>query len=153
VRIRQLGPADKLDGAIGLLQRFFREEGFATPGEVIAANTRQMAAIEACAIVVAKEGDAAIGVATVSMEFGIEYGWSAEMGDLHVVPEWRGRGLSRMLVAAVEDILRARGAARYQVTVTATADEVRGLRRFYAALGFEDEGRAILCRKLQGQDP
>jgi GNAT superfamily N-acetyltransferase len=148
VRTRRLGPGDDLEAAIDLLQRFFREEGFATPGEVIAANARRMAAMEACAIVVVEDGGAPAGIATVSMEFGIEYGWSAEMGDLYVLPEWRGKGLARTLVTAVEDILRARGATGYQVTVTAAADEAHGLRRFYAALGFEDECRAILSRKL-----
>jgi hypothetical protein len=42
VKIRRLGRGDALDGAIHLLQRFFHEEGFDTPDEVIARNTRRM---------------------------------------------------------------------------------------------------------------
>jgi hypothetical protein len=34
------------------------------------------------------------------------------------------------------------------VTVTPAAEAQHGLRRFYAALGFEGEGREILYRKL-----
>jgi hypothetical protein len=88
-----LGPADDISGAVLLLQRLFREEGFDTPDDAIAANARKMTGIEACGLFVAEDRAAAIGIATVSLEFGIEYGWSAEMGDLYVVPEWRGRGL------------------------------------------------------------
>jgi GNAT superfamily N-acetyltransferase len=69
-----------------------------------------MTGIEACGLFVAEDRDAAIGVATVSLEFGIEYGWSAEMGDLYVVPEWRGRGLSGAIIAEIEAFLKARGA-------------------------------------------
>ena len=65
------------------------------------------------AVLVADEGGVAVGVATVSIDFGIEYGWSAEMGDIFVLPEWRGRGIFRALIAAVEDYLRAKGAFGY----------------------------------------
>jgi GNAT superfamily N-acetyltransferase len=138
-------PQDDASAATMLLQRFFREEGFATPDEIIAANLRAMLGMEHCAVLLAEDAGAAIGVATISMDFGIEYGWSAEMGDLYVLPEHRGRGLSRKLVAAAEDWLRSMGAVGYQVTVTphgADAD----LRRFYLGLGFEAEGRELLYK-------
>jgi GNAT superfamily N-acetyltransferase len=73
------------------------------------------------------------------------------MGDLYVVPEWRGRGLARRLVAAVEAFLVSRGAAGYQVTVTPHAEAAHGMGRFYAGLGFTDEGRRILYRDLRGK--
>jgi GNAT superfamily N-acetyltransferase len=87
-------------------------------------------------------------VATVSLEFGIEYGWSAEMGDLYVVPAWRGRGVSRALIGGIEDFLRRKRASGYQVTVTPIAEALHGMRQYYQALGFEDDGRVILYRKL-----
>ena len=58
--------------ATALLQRFFREEGFTTPGETIAANLKRMLAIDHCAVLLAEAEGAAVGVATVSMDFGIE---------------------------------------------------------------------------------
>lgn len=152
VSVRQLSAHDDVASAIHLLQRFFREEGFDTADDVIGRNVRKMVDIETCGLFVAEAEGAATGVATVSMEFGIEYGWSAEMGDLYVLPEWRGRGVSRLLVKAVEEFLIARGAAGYQVTVTRHAAEAHDLARFYRALEFQDEGRVLLYRRLPGHN-
>ena len=150
--VRRLTAGDDLLPAVQLLQRFFRQEGFETPDAVIAAHARTMAGLETCGLFVAEVDGEAVGAATVSLEFGIEYGWSAEMGDLYVLPGHRGSGLSRALAATVEDFLKARGAAGYQVTVTAEAEQAHGLRRFYAALGFESEGRALLYKRLASHD-
>ena len=90
----------------------------------------------------------AIGVATVSLEFGIEFGWSAEMGDLYVVLERRGQGVSQALVRAIEAYLRVKGAKGYQVTVTPYAEEHHALGKFYEKLGFAGEGRMILHKTL-----
>lgn len=150
--VRRLTAGDDLLPAVKLLQCFFREEGFETPDAVIAARVRTMAGLENCGLFLAELNGGAVGVATVSLEFGIEYGWSAEMGDLYVMPSHRGRGVSRALVNATEDFLKERGAAGYQVTVTAEAEQAHGLRRFYAALGFEGEGRALLYKRLASHD-
>jgi GNAT superfamily N-acetyltransferase len=149
VSVRQLSSRDDLSAAINLLQRFFQEEGFDTPDDVIAANVRKMADIGACGLFIAETNGEAIGVATVSLEFGIEFGWSAEMGDLYVLPEWRGQGVSRIIVAAVELFLLERGAKGYQVTVTPYAAEAHDLARIYKSLGFDDEGRVLLYKRLR----
>lgn len=148
VRVCRLTGADDLSAAIVLLQRFFAEEGFDTPPEAISANARRLASIETCGLFIAEFQNEAVGVATISMEFGIEYGWSAEMGDLYVLPPWRGRGISRAIVGAVEDFLRSKEATCYQVTVTPYAREHHGLTAFYESLGFAPEGRLILCKHL-----
>ena len=146
--IRQLHADDDLAAATHLLQRFFKEENFVTPETTIAANTKRLASLDVCGLFLAEHGNSAIGVATVSMEFGIEYGWSAEMGDLYIVPEWRGKGISRKLVEAVESFLLQKGARGYQVTVTSFAAEHHDLSKFYNRIGFEDEGRVLLFRKI-----
>jgi GNAT superfamily N-acetyltransferase len=147
--VRQLTASDNLDAAIVLLQRFFREEGFDTPDDVIAANTRRLAALDVCGLFVALADGKTVGVATVSMDFGVEFGWSAEMGDLYVLPEMRGKGMSVQLVRAVESFLLSKSASGYQVTVTPYASEHHDLTKFYKRLGFESEGRLILYRRLQ----
>lgn len=147
MKVRRLGQEDDSTAATVLLQRFFREEGFTTPDPVIAANLHRMLALEHCAVLLAEEQGVACGVATVSMDFGIEFGWSAELGDLYVLPEHRGEGISRALISEAESWLRRMGATGYQVTVTphgADAD----LRRFYLASGFEAEGRELLYKTL-----
>lgn len=148
VRIRKLGSDDDLAQACDLLICFFREEAFDTADEVIRRHTAVMAGLDNCGLFIAEASDRAIGVATISLEFGIEFGWGAEMGDLYVLPEWRGRGVSRRLVLAIEDFLEARGASFYQVTVTPYAQETHDLKSFYARLGFDSEGRLILAKKL-----
>ena len=148
MNIRKLGAADDLTGAIQLLCRFFSEEEFTTDTSAIAVHTRQLASLETCGLFVAEEDGQTVGVTTFSLEFGIEYGWWAEMGDLYVLPEHRGRGISRELVAAAEAFLKVRGVAGYQVTVTRHARERHDLARYYSRLGFDSEERVILSKRL-----
>ncbi len=149
VTVKRLTQTDDLSAAVQLLQRFFHEEGFGADDAIVARNTHHLAALDVCGLFVAYVGGFAAGVATVSMEFGIEFGWSAEMGDLYVLPEKRGLGISRHLVGAVEAFLRAKGATGYEVTVTPYAGEQHGLVTFYQRLGFDDEGREILWKALR----
>jgi len=148
VSIRKLTGSDDLTQAADLLIRFFREEAFDTPDEVIRRHTAVMAGLDNCGLFIAESAGKAIGVATISLEFGIEFGWGAEMGDLYVLPEWRGKGLSRRIVLAIEDFLKSRGANFYQVTVTPYAQEAHDLRTFYDRLGFDSQGRLILAKPL-----
>jgi GNAT superfamily N-acetyltransferase len=147
MKVERLRAGDALDEAEALLIRFFEEEGFETARSVIAGNLRTMAGLETCAIFLASDSDVSVGVATLSLEFGIEFGWSGEVGDLYVVPEWRGKGVSKALIAAAEEILRDKGAAGYQVTVMPHAAK-QGLAAFYEKLGFGSEGRVIYFKAL-----
>jgi GNAT superfamily N-acetyltransferase len=145
---RKLMASDELAEAVQLLQRFFREEGFTTLDETIAVNTHILAASDMCGLFVAEDNGKTVGVATVSLEFGIEYGWSAEMGDLYVLPDWRGKGVSRDLVDHVEAFLLSRGVNGYEVTVTPFAAEEHGLEDYYRQLGFDHEGRVIMFKTI-----
>ncbi len=110
--IRQLTAADDLSQAVDLLCRFFAEEGFAADRQHIARNTKNLAGLGTCGLFVAEAQGQAIGVATVSLEFGIEYGWWAEMGDLYVVPEHRGSGLSRNVDGSCRSVFEIQGRQR-----------------------------------------
>jgi GNAT superfamily N-acetyltransferase len=148
ILVSRLTALDDLSPAIDLLQRFFREEGFDTPNDVISRNTRTMAGLDVCGLFQATAEGGVIGVATVSLDFGIEFGWSAEMGDLYVVPEWRGKGVSLALVKSVEAFLQSKGVCGYQVTITPIGEAQQALSRFYDRLGFQDEGRILRYRAL-----
>jgi GNAT superfamily N-acetyltransferase len=143
-----LKSGDDLTAAIDLLTRFFAEEGFDTPPKTIAANTGRLVEQSVCSLFLAAVDGKPAGVATVSLDFGIEFGWSAEMGDLYVLPECRGKGVARRLIDAVEDDLRRRGVAVYQVTVMAEAQAARDLISLYLRIGFVDEGRRLLYRTI-----
>lgn len=146
---RRIRSSDDTCEAEDLLIRFFREEGFDTPPQTIRANCRTLAEQESCALFVAETGHSPVGVATISLNFGIEYGWLGEMGDLYVLPEFRSRGVARGLVFEVEKFLSSRGASGYQVTVTPYARRAHALQHFYAKLGFGAEGREILYKHLR----
>lgn len=146
--VRRLGPRDDGSAAASLLVRFFQEEGFATAEAAIRRTAARMMQIETCGLFIAELNAGAVGVATVSLDFGIEYGWSAEMGDLYVVPRWRGQGVARALVGAVETFLWERQVSGYQVTVAPLARRHHDITAFYARLGFGDERRFILFKTL-----
>ena len=148
IAVRRLLPDDECGPAIDLLTRFFAEEGFTTPPAVIAENTKRMLGIDACGVFVAVNGAETVGIATASLEFGIEFGWSAEIGDLYVLPEWRGQGVAMALFQAVESFLREKGASGCQVTVTPVGQDHHDLRSFYERLGFGGDGRLILRKEF-----
>jgi GNAT superfamily N-acetyltransferase len=81
------------------------------------------------------------------MDFGIEFGWQAEIGDLYVLPSARGQGLASNLVEHCIGWARAKGARSLAVTVT-TQGAGQGLDRFYRALDFQGDGRRILLRPI-----
>lgn len=148
IQVRRLDGGDDLTEATDLLIRFFREEQFDTPDATIRRNTATLAGLDTCGLFIAEVEGRTIGVATVSFEFGVEFGWGAEMGDLYVLQDWRGKGVSRRLVQAIEAFLTERGATFYQVTVTPYAQGAHDLGKFYEGLGFGSEGRLILAKKL-----
>ena len=62
-----------------------------------------------------------------------------DVGSLYVAPAAQGRGVGRRLLTAAEDALRTEGAERAQLWVFA---ENAPSRHFYAAQGWEPDGRA-----------
>jgi GNAT superfamily N-acetyltransferase len=55
--------------------------------------------------------------------------------DLAVLPEWRGKGVGRSLLAAAEDRARRRGCCRLTLEVQDDNERARGL---YGSFGFSD---------------
>src|SRR5262249_29315371 len=89
------------EAVAALVRRFFVEEGFDLPEESLEARVRTYLEADGHAIFVARREGAILGVATVMTSYGLEYGWSAELEDLYVLPEERGKGLARGLVEGV----------------------------------------------------
>jgi GNAT superfamily N-acetyltransferase len=147
--VRKPSSTKDIEAAQHLLTRFFMEEGFSTPAGLISRNLDQMLSLPACGVFIGETDGEIVGVATISMEFGIEFGWWGEMGDLYVLPEWRGKGISSKLIAAIEDYAKLTGACGYQVTVTPYGEEHVGLKGYYKKLGFESDGRLILMKSFK----
>ena len=132
------------DGAVELLVRFFSEEGFATPRDRIAANLDRMIADDSCWVGVVADGDRPVGVVTVTTMLYVEWGRLAEIGDLYVVPDCRGKGLARNLVGAAIDWACQRGCSGTYVTLTPDGELRHQLSRFYSRLSFQPTRRTTM---------
>jgi len=139
---------DDSESAAALLQRFFAEEGFATPPDLIRSRLALMLADPTSAVFLAWEGEVATGVATVTTSVGIELGRSAELDDLYVLPEARGQGVAQGLIAAVRAWCQAHEVTTLSVVVTPEGQDAHDLLTFYRKRGFLDTGRRILSVEL-----
>jgi GNAT superfamily N-acetyltransferase len=126
----------QVEAAADLLERFFREEGFAGDRETIRANLDALrndphhwAAISVI------EGRIA-GIVTVTTMLYVEWGRLGEIGDLYVLPEFRRKGIARALVEAALQWCRSQGCSAVTVTITREGETRHGLSRFYARFGF-----------------
>lgn|SRR5581483_4921310 len=146
--IRAVGVRDFAQ-ACALLVRFFVEEGFTTPPDKIAANLRAMVDDPFSWAAMAWEGHAAVGIATISTNRGVEFGLQGEIGDLYVVPDARGRGIARALVDASLAWCRERGCASVQVVITPEGQGEHDLMGFYHRLGFAPTGRTLVLREFE----
>jgi GNAT superfamily N-acetyltransferase len=80
---------------------------------------------------VAEQDGTVVGLATWAQTAGV-----TELEDLFVDPDYRRRGIAAALVSRIAEVLRARGAARLEVTANPHA------REFYRAAGFLECGAA-----------
>ena len=140
--------ADLRDAAVGLLVRFFQEEGFTTAPARIAENLEQMLSDPFCWCALAVADGEARAVITVSTTLYIEWGRLGEIGDLYVLPEYRRRGLAQQLILSAKDWCREQGCSAVSVTIAPTDERRERLSRFYARLGFALTGRTSAVAML-----
>jgi len=147
IGIRKVG-TEEFDAAFQLLERFFREEGFDTPAEEMRKFLRAMIADSNSAVFTAcLEGEAA-GVATVTTSVGVEYGRSAELEDLYVLPALRGQGIASALIEAACEWCSGQEVTAVLVTVTPEGEAKHKLLDYYQQHGFTNTGRLIMERDL-----
>ena len=84
---------------------------------------------------VAEDGDTACGVAVCVLGFSTFYAMPlVNLHDLAVLPQARGKGVGRILLAAVEEEARQRGACKVTLEVRPDNTVARGL---YESMKFE----------------
>ncbi len=139
---------DLRDAAVGLLVRFFNEEGFTTAAARIAENLDRMVSDSSCWCALAVVDGEARAVITVSTALYIEWGRLGEIGDLYVLAEYRHRGLAQRLIAHAKEWCRVRGCSAVAVTIAPADERRKQLSRFYARLGFTLTGRTSAVAML-----
>jgi aminoglycoside 6'-N-acetyltransferase I len=139
---------ESFETAFRLLERFFREEGFHTPAQEMRASLHMMITAPGSAVFLAWRGQQAVGVATVTASVGIEYGRSAELEDLYVLPDARESGVASALIEAVCAWCGEQGVSAVLVTVTPEGERAHKLVEYYLRRGFANTGRVILERTL-----
>ena len=133
--------------AFFLLERFFREEGFSASNDMRSSLANMIEGPHS-AVFLARENDRAIGVATVATTMGLEYGRAAEIDDLYVIAEARGKGIASTLIETVCKWSVSEGCSTVLVTVTPEGDTAYNLIAFYQHHGFVNSGRTIMDRRL-----
>ncbi len=130
--------------ALQLLDSFFRVEGFAVPAQLLAKRFDRFPADDGNAVLLALSGEEVLGVITLTTTFGLEFGLSAELEDLYVAPEARGRGVASHLLDASLAWCRAQGVKEAYLVVLPEDVAAGRLVRFYEARGFVEKGRRLL---------
>jgi len=145
--LRIAGPEDA--GRLApLYAAFYVEDGMVPPAAGFEANLRRMLGDPRAGLIVAEADGRILGFASITLGFGIEFGWSAELEDLFVRPEDRGRGLARRLVEEAARLARSRGATEIWLVITPEGEATHGLSAFYARRGFAATGRILMSRTL-----
>lgn len=100
-------------------------------------------------VLVARDGDAVTGFveAAIRRDYvnGCETSPVAFVEGIYVVPEARGRGVARALIAAVEDWARTLGVKEWAADALLDNHQSHAMHR---ALGFSETERVVYFRKL-----
>lgn len=137
---------DDAESLLPLISAFFREEGIETPLDAQRRNLLTMMAAPGSRILLAQAGGRPVAFATATLTRGIEFGLAAEIEDLYVVPEARGRGLARQLMDELIAWCERQGTQEIIVVITPEGMEAIDLPAFYRRFGFCDSGRKLLYR-------
>ncbi|HEY9304181.1 MAG TPA: GNAT family N-acetyltransferase [Mycobacterium sp.] len=141
--------AAELPAVLDLASAFYIEDGFSTPVEQLRENLVVLLDSDSARVAVACGSDDAIaGFAVTTLRFGLEYGLSAELEDLFVVPALRRTGIGSCLIDDSAGWARARGCRALELVVAPNGANVDHLFNYYAHQGFTSEGRQILRRDL-----
>ncbi len=130
--------------ALHLLDAFFRMEGFAVPAPLLAERFDRFTADDRNAVFLAHAGEDVLGVITLTTTFGLEFGLSAELEDLYVAPEARGRDVASHLLDRALVWCREQGVREAYLVVLPEDVAAGRMIPFYEARGFVEKGRRLL---------
>jgi GNAT superfamily N-acetyltransferase len=144
MEIRSATAADR-DATVALLIAQMRDHGIPTPADRLAVAFDHVLADAARGVVLlAWEGERAVGVAALSYAFPIEVGQrTAWLEELFVEPAFRGRGIGTELLRAALEIAESAGAVAVDLEIVAGHERAE---RLYSRFGFKRLARAHWTR-------
>ncbi|RMI28359.1 GNAT family N-acetyltransferase [Nocardia stercoris] len=145
--VRPAGRGDH-GAVLDLITSFYRQEGFATATDVLAAHLTTLIVADNArvAVAIAEHRCAGFGITTTS--FGLEQGLVAELEDLYVHPDLRHRGIASALIEDSARWAREWGCGELELVVADHGHGVGALLEFYRRRGFADGGRRLVSRRL-----
>ena len=133
---------------VSLFDAQLREHDIATSPDALAAVLRTLSAHPQHGfLLTASHNGLPIGVAYASSILSLEHGgWSGWLEEFYVLPEWRGRGVGSLLLAAVIAAATDRGWPALDIEVDATHARVVSL---YTRHDFQPVSRTRFVRCLR----
>jgi diamine N-acetyltransferase len=93
------------------------------------------------------DNNKAIGYVVLTFNFDLEFsGLEGLVTDLFVIEKYRGRGLGKRALDAVDDYCRNRGIVTVELQVTSENTEAVA---FYRRIGFEQLSRVVMTRDIR----
>lgn len=146
MRIR-IATADDRAAVLALLGAQYAEHDIAIPATLASAVDQLLAQPTLGRLLLASDGDEAVGVAYLSFIWSLEHGGhSGWLDELYVVPARRGAGLGRALLLAVCDLAANEGCIAIDLEVEASHARAANL---YAREGFRPHQRARWVKTLR----
>lgn len=132
-----------------LYEAFFTEDAIETPSDDIRRNLLFMMKDSRAAIWVAEdEKNEILGFSSASITYGVEFGCAAEIEDLYVRPQDRGKGLSKSLLNCAMQWAEGTGAQEIILVITPESEADQGLTAFYERFGFRNSHRTVMSHPV-----
>jgi len=143
IALREAAVED-LPRLVQLTRDFYAEDGFSAAENDLIARFGTFLSQSDANVTVATTPLAIVGFALTTMRLILESGIVAELQDLYVQREHRGKGIGTMLIREAARWARANSAASLEVVIAPNERDVTHLHRYNAARGFVDEGRRLI---------
>lgn len=147
--IRGARPSDEGE-LLRLIAAYYRFDGIAFRRASIEPALQRLLKNRALGRVwILRDGERAIGYVVLTFNFDLEFGgMEGLVTDLFVEEKYRGQGLGKRALAAVDDYCRERGICTVELQVT--GENVEAL-AFYRRIGFQQLPRVVMTREVSAK--